>query len=302
MTSVSTAPSLLKRARRALLAAALLTAALAAPPVVPLALSQAAAFDVASVKPNLSSPLTPFAWRFGSNSVQITNLPLREIIAQAYDLGSSAGRPFKERFRLTGGDSKILSTRFDIVATAAGATDRKQLQSMLRTLLAERFRLRISRVTSQLPVYELLQARSGVLGRQLRASPHDCTAYRSVPRTSQDADNPRDAQQRLLCWPTLDALGMTRGFVELRSAGALSQFINSIQRYLDRPVVDGTGLKGNFEWSLRFSNPERPENQSELDETLLFSAIREQLGLKLEPRRGPVEGLHIDSVEMPTPD
>jgi uncharacterized protein (TIGR03435 family) len=286
--------------RRVLVAAALLLSVQAATPSAQLILPEAAEpFEVASVKFNTSPPLTPFSWRFSHDSVQITNLPLREIILQAYDLGPSSSRPFVDQFRLIGGDNKILSARFDILAKAMAPASAAQLRAMLRKLLTDRFQLRLAPANRPLPVYELKPIRNGVLGPNLRPSPHDCLAYKSVRRTPQDADNPRDAQGQLLCWPGVEAMGV-RGIVELKSAGTIDQLINSIQRFLDRPIVAGGGLPGTFEWKLRFANSQRPEVDT--TETTLFTALSEQLGLKLEARSQSMEVLSIDSVQMPTPD
>lgn len=71
-----------------------------------------------------------------------------------------------------------------------------------------------------------------------------------------------------------------------------------VQFNVDRPIVDATGLSGNFEWVLTFGWGSNPP----ADVPQLFAALQEQLGLKLEARQGPIEVLVVDHVELPTPD
>lgn len=84
----------------------------------------------------------------------------------------------------------------------------------------------------------------------------------------------------------------------MRFAGPVSELTQRMQPYVDRPVVNETGLAGNFTWHLTFGfGP-----NASADAPHIVTAIQEQLGLRLEPRQAPVEVLVIDSVEMPTPD
>jgi len=89
------------------------------------------------------------------------------------------------------------------------------------------------------------------------------------------------------------------GAQTIRSATALSVLLNRVQGFVDRPVTDATGLTGSFEWRLTFKS--RVQFIGDAVPSI-YTAVQEQLGLKLEPRTGPVDVLVIDSVEMPTPD
>jgi uncharacterized protein (TIGR03435 family) len=81
-------------------------------------------------------------------------------------------------------------------------------------------------------------------------------------------------------------------------AGPLSVLINFSQPHLDRPLIDQTGLQGNFEWSIEF----RADLANTIDRLTIFDAFRRDLGLRIESRTGPYEVLVIESVEMPTPN
>jgi uncharacterized protein (TIGR03435 family) len=90
----------------------------------------------------------------------------------------------------------------------------------------------------------------------------------------------------------------SRTVAKQRWAGPLRLLMQRVQFSVDRPIVDATGLSGNFEWVLTFGWGANPP----ADVPQLFAALQEQLGLKLEARQGPVEVLVVDAVELPTPD
>ena len=90
------------------------------------------------------------------------------------------------------------------------------------------------------------------------------------------------------------------GGIGLREAGPISLLVSKAQAFADRLLVDMTGLQGTFEWQVAFSLQPNPPIDAELPS--IATAFQEQLGLKLEPRTGPIEVLVIDHVEPPTPD
>jgi len=262
-------------------------------------------FEVASVKQNpsgesrwtfnLGAPRPPglpaTAPQLGPpGTVTITNAPLRFIIEQAYSLPLQLGR-----FMLVGGSEKILSMQFDIRAKPPEGAPQSQMLPMLQTLLADRFKLRTHRETRQVPIYAIVVARQGRLGPEIRESRHDCDALRAAGAKPTDADKPVDSKGRDLCWRNID-FGAAQG---VRYAGPLAMLATrGAQPYVDRPVVDATGLTGNYEWQLTFTMRDTPDSTV----PSIYTAFQEQLGLKLEPRTGPFEVFVIDSVEMPTPD
>jgi uncharacterized protein (TIGR03435 family) len=264
--------------------------------------AQSAAFEVASVKENNSGD-ERFGWGPRGGTFQTRNLSLRWIIAQAYGIGLGTDTTRLDQFVLLGGPAAILDARFDIVGTLpGGAATPEQIRSMLRALLAERFKLRVHTEARQMPVYELRTRASGTFGPNFRKSTHDCPAFIAAGGTRQDADNPRDTNNRLLCWQELQSAAVA----SVNYAGPIAELVRGIQASLDRPVIDGTGLTGNYEWYLRFDRELRldaaPATRPGSAPPSIFTAISEQLGLTLEPTRGPVDVWVIDSVEMPTPD
>jgi len=173
---------------------------------------------------------------------------------------------------------------------------------MLRQLLADRFKLRIRTEVRQHPIYLLQVAREGRPGPNLRPSTHDCRAFRAAGGKRDDPANPRDANGELVCWGPLPTGDHVITTTTLRNAGPIAELMLGIQQALDRPVVDGTGLAGLFEWNFAFS---RIPIGSALEANRgddVFAALPKQLGLRLEARTGPLEVPVIDSVEMPTPN
>jgi uncharacterized protein (TIGR03435 family) len=240
------------------------------------------------VKPSLSGVVIPTRER-----VSIRNASLRDIIALAYGIN-----PLLNRFSLTGGPEKILSSRFDITAKQPDDVPPGQALLMLRTLLAERFKLQIHAETRQTPIYAVTVAREGRLGPQLWRSTHDCLAFAKARKESPDLEEPRDANGRFLCRGSYEFNTPEPGAITMRDAGPIDRLVSRAQAFLDRPVVDTTGLTGNFEWVLSFLRTDS------LDSPVpsIFTAFREQLGLRLETTTGPVDVLFIDHVEQPTPD
>jgi uncharacterized protein (TIGR03435 family) len=248
------------------------------------------AFEVASVKENKTgstlSYVTPAPGR-----LTITNAPLRDIIARAFELDMML-----DRFVLMGGPNRLLSRRFDIVGTTPEDTSRAQQMLMLRTLLAERFDLRTHSERRSRPVYVVTVARPGTLGPQLDQSSHDCAAFLRARKENPQLESPRNVAGKPLCRGSYEFNTPERGAMTRRYAGSIDVLIGRMQAFVDRPLVDATGLTGLFEWTVSFSQVGGP------DSTVgsIFSAFPEQLGLKLEARSEPIDVLVIDSVKMPT--
>ena len=144
----------------------------------------------------------------------------------------------------------------------------------------------------------------GKLGRELRTSAHDCEAILSTLRLQRklpdDVTMPRDSQNRPACWSRLAEDPVPRGAIRIRSAGPNRAPHHRQPGFVDRPLVDRTGLSGNFEWLLLF-NP-NPVPNADAEFPYIYTAFEEQLGLKLQPRMEPYEVFVIESVELPTPD
>jgi len=250
-------------------------------------------FEVASIKPNKS----------GSNRVNFmpqpggrftaTNVSVMDVIALAY----GDVRPFP-RTNILGAPSWASVERFDIAAKAEGDPGREEFSRMLRPLLAERFRLATHMETRERPVYALTLARKDrALGPGLRPSSLSC----SGPRETLPAD----------C-EMLTVPGM------LKARGTpLAALTRMLTGWVEdhREVRDETGLTGQFDMEMRWT-PDRPpaippEASPELRQALLsvdpngpslFTALQEQLGLKLVAGKDQTEVLVIDHLERPSPD
>jgi uncharacterized protein (TIGR03435 family) len=254
------------------------------------------AFEVASIKPNKSGGAFstlgfPPGGRFSAD-----NVTLRDLIRAAH------GTPEPlDPTRLIGGPGWIDSDRFDIVAKAPGAADPQQLLLMLRSLLAERFKVAVHNDSRELPVYALVMARSdGRLGPQLKRA-DECTpsgSARGTPPPSTGVCGGRGSPGRLQF-----------GGVPLSIVVAQPVW----SRELRRVVVDRTGLTGAFEGTLEWTPADMPSAPAgpappdappppRPDGPSIFAAVQEQLGLKLEPSQAPLDVVVIDRAERPTED
>jgi uncharacterized protein (TIGR03435 family) len=131
---------------------------------------------------------------------------------------------------------------------------------------------------------------------QVRPAFEVASVKRNIDRAGGTAAEPVDASGKSWCLAPIDH---SRPGVEiLRFAGAVMQLMQRVQPYVDRPVVDATGLSGNVEWVLTFGSG----SNAPADVPGVFTALPDQLGLKLETRQAAVEVLVVDHVELPTPD
>lgn len=257
-------------------------------PPTPQADAKAAVFEVASVKPNTSGGGSmSMGWQPGGG-FRAVNSPLRLLIQTAFDVRDS---------ELVGAPDWISSERFDVTAKAAAELTRDTRSLALQALLRERFKLTAHRDTREVPVYLLVLARSdGRLGPGLRQSQIDCSPQARAarpPTVGAGAGGPgASAVSRPECGSFGAGSTLTAGGV------TLAQLSASLSRQADRPVLDRTGLTGFFDVDLKWSNQAKATD----DGPSFFTAVQEQLGLRLEAGRGPQEILVIDSVERPTPD
>ena len=231
----------------------------------------------------------------------MTNARLKGLIATAF--GMADPQPLIDS-RILGGPEWVGSDRYDI--NAKSSTEfrpspdgpARELLLMIRSLLEERFKLKAHRETRELPVYELVVARADRrLGPEMRKPAADCDAAiaAGVPPPRQPGDPP--------------PCGLMSGPARVLAGGAtMQQLIANLSNRVERVVVDKTGLAGRFAFTLVFT-PDRiptetPPGIPPVDPNgpSLFTALQEQLGLKLAPAKGPVDVLVIDGAEHPTPD
>lgn len=262
------------------------------------------AFETASVKPNKSGDEDRYIRIDPSGaSLTVVNMQLRELITWAYQI---------QRFQLERGADWIASDRFDILAkperavpaTGAFFGGQDPLRMMMRTLLADRFKLVMHKETKELPIFELVLAREdGKLGQQLRPAAVDCAARAVAARAGTPPPAPSGP-------PGPGSCGMNINPVSVRGGGVtLTMLANILVGPAQRLVIDRTGLAGNWDLEVKYT-PDRsqlppgiePPSSIDWNGPSLFTALEEQLGLKLRPARGPVEVLVIDSVQQPTPN
>jgi uncharacterized protein (TIGR03435 family) len=261
-------------------------------------------FEAASVRQNTSRDARPNVdatpGRFTATAVT-----LRELIGIAYSVAGSLLRDEQ----IIGGPDWLDTDRFDIVATggptdpnirpAPGAVSPREgpalntMQAMLRQLLRDRFGLSTRSEQRDLPIYSLIRARPDRLGEQLRQFDGDCAKEANVE------PNPAGA-----ACGGFKFLG--RGHLVARAV-TIRMLVSMLANLPDvgRIVQDRTGLNGNFDLELSWTPAAVSREQSNTSPPVapsLFTALDEQLGLELEPSRGPVEVLVIDAVERPTPN
>ena len=197
-------------------------------------------------------------------------IPLKALILRAYNLKS---------YQLEGPDW-LAAERFDIVATLPPGTTKEQFSLMLQKLLADRFQMAVHRETREMPIYALIAARNGP---KLKESAAD------VP----GATDPRPAG----AWMAMGQVGGHKA--------TMASLVDALSGQLDRPVRDMTGLSGKYDFSLKFDPQDLMQSSTELPgtgktapdapvESSLFTVIQNELGLKLDPRKGPVEILVVD--------
>jgi uncharacterized protein (TIGR03435 family) len=247
-------------------------------------------FDVVSIKPD-KSEAGPFKIGFPADGdgLSVTNIPLSYIIQYAYS--------FERGDLVSGVPAWAKSERYDIQAKVAAADlaawrelsdDRRRL--MLQAILADRFKLKIHRQPADMPVYELVVANSGAKLKDAKPGDPgelkgpDGSVIRGMLHTGLGQFTAQDTP--------MEELALT------------------LSDYTGRQVVDKTGLMGRYDFTLQFT-PEPgygPEGRSasrrgesvaasENPGPSVFTAVQEQLGLKLEPAKTSVEGLVVDSVE-----
>jgi uncharacterized protein (TIGR03435 family) len=257
------------------------------------------AFEVATLRPSTSGNA---GWRLQpqpGGRLTGTNVPAAALIRFAYNLPD---------FQISGGPGWLASDRFDIEAKAEGDPPIDQKRLMLRTLLAERFKLTVHTETRELPIYALVMARSdGRPGAQLRRTDADCA--REVMSLDDWAGiGPATGQPRCGFFglqPGTD-LPRARGGLAFRGL-TLAQFAKRLVPFVRRSVSDQTGLTGYFDADFDFlaelppppPPPGLPNPFGSDPFVSIFTVLPEQLGLKLDSRRGPVDVLVIDSVERP---
>jgi uncharacterized protein (TIGR03435 family) len=211
-----------------------------------------------------------------------TNQTLRNLIRNAWNL---------QPYQIIGGPDWMSTDHFDILAKVAD-TDMgpewrprsEEIMLRMQSLLEDRFGLVIHREMRDLPAYVLLSRADGKLGDKLRRHTGQCGSQdRPLPNVQNCGTNMNSSP----AGARITAVGITMEAFARNLAGGSSRY-----------VVDRTGLAGLFDLDLEFT----PEQAADTPGASLFTALQEQLGLKLDAQRAPVEVLVIDSAAQPAPD
>jgi uncharacterized protein (TIGR03435 family) len=243
-------------------------------------------FEVASIKPNKSGDTRSRTDAAPNGRVMATNVPLNDLVRTAFLL-----QP-QEMVLGDRAPTWITTDRWDIEAKAAGEPSPQQMRAMLRSLLIDRFKLVTRRDVRTMSAYALVLARNDrQLGPQLRRSTLDCEAQVAASRVP--GTTPGSVQQ---CGGR-----SSRGMITTFGV-PLSSFAKSLSPAAGRFVFDATGLTDRFDLDLKWTPDPDGGAAAPLDGVSLFTAIQEQLGLRLEPRQAPVDVFVIESAERPAED
>jgi uncharacterized protein (TIGR03435 family) len=257
------------------------------------AIAQQPAFDVAAIKRNVSGEPGPRFKMFPGFTVE--RATLKDLVKLAYEI---------EDFRISGGPGWINSDRYDIEAKAEGNPVWNQEVRMLQerrlqTLLNDRFKLMIHRETKELPIYVLSVAKGGLKLHPLKEG--DCIA-----RDPTKLGTPLAPGKTPMDYCGYGGFG--RGLYE-NSTADMGGVAGALSTLLGRKVVNKTGITGTFRIRLtftpdesmpRFSGDPGYPPPSDTTDPNIFTALQEQLGLKLESGKGPVDVLVIDHAEKPS--
>jgi uncharacterized protein (TIGR03435 family) len=250
------------------------------------------AFEVAAIRPNTSgSPVVqlnpPVGGRF-----RAVNVTVRMLLMRAWRM---------KDFQITGGPDWMNSERFDISAESTeSGIDEVRYRTMLQTLLADRFQLKLHRDSKQMPVYDLVTTRNGL---KLPEGEFKCFEHDSPPPPPA-----RGQPAPTVCGGFL----MDGTHLEGRRI-AMPQFVNALANMLGRPVIDQTHYEGSFDVHLEFA-PEgiapasgggfgapslAADAGSDSSKPSFFTAIQKQMGLRIQADKAPVDILVIDRIEKP---
>jgi len=283
-----------------LLAALLSTAVVTAPVVAQT--DARPSFAVATVKFNRTGDAARSMRLQPGGRIVVTNQPLRQLITFAYSLQPQ---------QLAGGPSWLDTDRFDITAQAEGNISPTPpggppgpAQLMMQRLLAERFGLVVHTESRELPVYALtVVRRDGQLGPRIKPADRDCLALMTQAPGGVPVQAPRLPDGRPGCGVLRDATGKVMAGGTTMTMLATSMLTGPAGRI----VVDQTGLTGAYDFDLEFAMDPAPgaapapdAATAVSDRPSLFTALEEQLGLKLQATRAPIPVTVIDRVTPPT--
>lgn len=293
-------------------------------------------FEVSSIKPAAPSPdgRLMIRERVGPGQLDYSSVSLKTMIQRACEV---------QDYQISGPDW-MASTRFDVVAKLPADTPRSKVPEMLRSLLTDRFKLAIHRETKELPMYGLVVGKNGPRMKESEVDPNTpppdggrrtggpaanggAGAARGAARMGRDGTSqfapsldcgPRDENAVPSGWFTRNGLGHVQGHT--MNMASLANLLGALLR---SPVVDQTGLKGNYDFDLDYAPDEGPPmspagvpppppvggapgggegnvpsaGTPDISGVSIFTAVQSQLGLKLDTKKGPMELIVVDHIE-----
>ncbi len=262
--------------------------------------ADAPSFEVASVKP--ASPAATGMWCSGGPGTTspgiwtCSNAPLAYLISLAYGFQAPQFTPV----------DSCCQARFDIAAKVPAGTTKEQFQRMQQNLLVERFKLTFHHEQKEMPIYELTVGEKGL---KVKESAPDAALAPEEPWSTPKYSMGKDG------YPVFQVGhgGLAGGNGHYRWTGvnvSLQEIVKTLSYYLGRPVVDATGLKGKYDidmtWTIDaawlMERAGRPDLRGELADNgpsgpTLTHAVQDQLGLKLNSKKGPGDIVVVDHVE-----
>lgn len=266
-------------------------------------------FEVASIKPSAEDGRKVTVGIDPGGRYTASRITIKFLIQQAYDV---------KDFQITGGPGWLNSERYDIVAKAERPDiSREKIRALLQSLLAERFNFKFHRETRELLVYALVVGK-GEPKLHKSEIQTDLTKRGAEPKApSAAAGAPSHgglARGQMLGVQEGALIRMRRGMVEARMAG-ISDLVSILAQQLGRPVVDKTGLTGRYDFKLEWTPDEAMRELGPFGEgpthgtapandagPSIFTAVQEQLGLKLKSEKGSAGIIVIDQIDRPSPN
>ena len=266
---------------------------LAAPPGV----DPNARFEVVAIKP-IEDASRPMLIRMTPGALD-SAVPVGVLLRQALQ---------KPDYQMVGAPGWINTDRYSIRATVPKGVPPAAMSVMMLNLLKDRFQLATHIETREQPIFHLVVARSdGRLGPDLKPTSADCQATIAERQAAEKRGGPPPLPDRDGC-----GSGRTGPGLLTRRGGRIAQLVSPLSDLTGRPVIDRTGLTGLYDFTLEFAYEGRmpglmgalgaPPAPVDPDAPSLSAALQEQLGLKLEAARSPVEVVVIDRFEKPTVD
>jgi uncharacterized protein (TIGR03435 family) len=229
-------------------------------------------FEVASIRPTAPGAQGRGVEYAAGGRFTASGMSLSSLIQEAYGIRG---------FQISGGPDWVTSGQYSIAAKSESDANKDQIRAMLQRLLADRFQLALRRESKEVNVYTLVVGKGGPKLKDVKLD---------------EANTNRGVRFR--------GLGRIAGVMASmpQLAVLLSDFRMNGVSILDRPVLDRTGLTGVYDFTLEWSAEEQSSDRTAVNPSAssIFTAVQEQLGLKLEAQKAPVEFFIIDQVAKPT--